>query len=80
MIHFIVLCLKESYAKVRFLWNVSPLSPAWWHLLLVASCHLLSCFVTSSKVLPYQSCPLIVHLFIFVTIRPVSGLVNCYYT
>lgn len=50
IVHFIVLCLKENYAKVRFVWMISPLSLQWWQLLLVASRHLLSCFVIFSKV------------------------------
>ena len=76
IVHFIVLCLKENYAKVRFVWMISPLSLQWWQLLLVASRHLLSCFVIFSKVffLPHQSCPFMVQLFTSVPICQFQGL------
>ena len=50
MVHFVLLCLKESYAKVRFVWTINSFSHGWEQLFLVASRHLLFCFVTSAKV------------------------------
>lgn len=80
MVHFIILCLKESYAKVRFVWMISlrsdgscscSLSPS-----VILLCHLFKGFCHIRAVLLRFGSSSLQMLYYM----PISGLVNCYYT
>lgn len=78
MVHFTILCLKESYAKVRFVWMISPLSPQWRQLLrslspsVILLCHLFKGFCHIRAVLLRFGSSSLQMLYYM----PISGLVT----